>query len=100
MTKQLQNKVDSTPVYYVSDEILLRSPTFRLIWEAQIEVLNMLDSTKCTKKQKEILNRIWAKLTEVYEWEKGLFVERSFEYFLPEKEGYSYGYNKITNFKQ
>ena len=104
MTKQeQQNKetVNITPTYYASDEVLLRaSPTFRLLWEAQIDVLNMLDSTKCSKKQKDILNKIWFKLTEIYEWEKSLFVERSFEYFLPDKEELSYGYNKVTNLKQ
>lgn len=103
MKKEPQNNikgVSSTPTYYVSDEILLRSPTFRLLWEAQIEVLNMLDTTKCTKKQKEILNKIWFKLVEAYEWEKSLFVERSFEYFLPDNKENTNGFNKTTYFKQ
>ena len=100
MTTETQPK-NSTPTYYVSDDVLLRSsPTFRLLWEAQIDVLTMLDSTKCSKKQKEILNRIWFKLIDVYEWEKSLFVERSFEYFLPDREDHTYGYNKATNLKQ
>ena len=99
MTTEIQQ--NNTPTYYVSDDVLLRaSPTFRLLWEAQIDILTMLDSTKCSKKQKEILNNIWFKLVEVYEWEKGLFVERSFEYFLPDREGNTYGYNKATNIKQ
>lgn len=103
MMKEPQNNikgVSSTPTYYVSDEILLRFPTFRLLWEAQIEVLNMLDTTKCTKKQKEILNKIWFKLVDAYECEKSLFVERSFEYFLPDNKENTNGFNKTTYFKQ
>ena len=99
ISKPQNKEVDLTPSYYVSEEILLRHPTFRLLWEAQIELLLMVEDTRCTKKQKEYINSIWQKLIEVFEWEKGLYVERSFNFFLPESED-KHDFNKAIHFKQ